>query len=323
MQKTLGISVAICTYNGEPFLAEQLKSILTQSRLPDELLVCDDGSVDDTLAVLSQFAATAPFPVRIVKNTSRLGSTANFSKAIALCNGDIVVLSDQDDVWHMEKLACLASAFDSSPDVAGFFSDGELIDMCGHKISGTLWRRVGFLGEKKNAMRSSGGFDILMRSNVVTGATMAFRSQYKSLLLPVPNGWVHDHWLAVLLSAVSRLDFIEARLIQYRCHAAQQLGVNRDFREMLKIFFAHDNAAYLLAAERWKEFSLRLRESRSEFDVALLNKCDAIAGHMERRGTLSRRRLYRLPAVFAETVNGNYFRYSLGIRSILHDVFSH
>lgn len=93
----LRISVALCTHNGSAYLTEQLASIAAQTRLPDELVVCDDRSSDDTPRLLADFAARAPFPVQVVVNSENLGSTAKFAKAISLCQGDFIALSDQAD----------------------------------------------------------------------------------------------------------------------------------------------------------------------------------------------------------------------------------
>src|SRR5688572_14133745 len=97
-------SVAMCTYNGARYLKEQLDSFTVQTRLPDELIVCDDGSSDETCQIVSTFAASAPFTVRLEVNQQTLGSTQNFAKAIQLCRGDLIALCDQDDVWLPGKL---------------------------------------------------------------------------------------------------------------------------------------------------------------------------------------------------------------------------
>src|ERR1019366_197610 len=94
------ISVALCTYNGERFLSQQLASIGKQTRLPDELVVCDDSSTDRTVAIVREFAASVSFPVRVFENQRNLGSAANFERAIRLCDGDLIALSDQDDIWY-------------------------------------------------------------------------------------------------------------------------------------------------------------------------------------------------------------------------------
>ena len=122
------ISVAMCTYNGAHFLAPQLESFVVQSRLPDELVVCDDGSSDDTVAILQAFARRAPFRVRIEVNDVTLRSTKNFEKAIGLCTGDLIATSDQDDVWLPEKLALCEAAFARDPHIGLVFSDAEIVE---------------------------------------------------------------------------------------------------------------------------------------------------------------------------------------------------
>src|SRR5215470_8302349 len=109
------ISVAMCTYNGARFLAEQLGSLAAQSRLPDELVVCDDGSTDESAEIVKDFARHAPFPVRLEVNEENLGATKNFEKAIGLCRGEVIALSDQDDVWYPKKLELHESVFVADP----------------------------------------------------------------------------------------------------------------------------------------------------------------------------------------------------------------
>src|SRR5215208_90703 len=102
--------VAMCTYNGAQFVAEQLDSIAAQTRRPDELVVCDDGSDDATPEIIREFAHRASFPLRFYVNETNLGSTRNFERAISLCEGDFIALADQDDVWLPEKLERLERA---------------------------------------------------------------------------------------------------------------------------------------------------------------------------------------------------------------------
>lgn len=91
------ISTAMCTYNGEKYLREQLESIARQTLLPNELVVCDDCSSDETVEIIQDFSRNAPFSVRLMINENNLGFAKNFEKAITLCSGEIIVLSDQDD----------------------------------------------------------------------------------------------------------------------------------------------------------------------------------------------------------------------------------
>ena len=107
-------SVALCTYNGGRFLREQLQSIADQSARPAELVICDDGSTDDTVSIAETFARSAPFRVDVHRNRTRSGTIANFDYAMSLCGGDVIFLCDQDDVWHPEKIARTIRRFDDA-----------------------------------------------------------------------------------------------------------------------------------------------------------------------------------------------------------------
>ena len=120
--------IVLATYNGAQFLPEQLQSFLTQERLPDELLVSDDASTDDTLAIVEGFARKAPFPVRVSVNPERLGFIQNFAKALALSDADVIFMSDQDDVWFPAKLATMLAAVEEHPDKLLFVCDAELVE---------------------------------------------------------------------------------------------------------------------------------------------------------------------------------------------------
>ena len=122
------LSIAMATYNGSAFLAEQLQSFVDQSRLPDEIVICDDQSTDETLPILRAFAQSAPFSVTIHVNRERLGPTLNFDRALAMTSGELVFLSDQDDVWFREKLASVEADADARPGKACFINDAVLVD---------------------------------------------------------------------------------------------------------------------------------------------------------------------------------------------------
>ena len=98
------VSVAMCTYNGEAHLAEQLQSILQQSTAVQEVVICDDCSGDGTYALLQAYSRQYPGLIRLHRNPSRIGYARNFDQAISLCQGEVIFLSDQDDVWLPRKV---------------------------------------------------------------------------------------------------------------------------------------------------------------------------------------------------------------------------
>lgn len=218
------ISVAMCTYNGGRYLQEQLESIALQSRLPMELVICDDQSTDDTISILKRFQAEAPFTVKVIRNSQRLGSTKNFDQAIELTRGELVALCDQDDRWEPVKLERLSEALRENPFLGGVFSDANLIDGDGRKTGQRLFAKHKFTPAKQQTFISC-PTATLLKHDVVTGATLMFRASIRRYCSPIPVSWVHDGWLAWMIALHSRLGLIAEPLIDYRIHAGQQLGV--------------------------------------------------------------------------------------------------
>lgn len=118
----------MATFNGERFISEQLKSLAEQTRLPDELVVGDDGSTDATLSIIEAFREIAPFPVRIHQNEANLGYTRNFLATAKRCQGDWIAFCDQDDVWLPDKLAETVQAIDNKPDCCMVLQNAWLFD---------------------------------------------------------------------------------------------------------------------------------------------------------------------------------------------------
>jgi glycosyltransferase involved in cell wall biosynthesis len=217
------ISVALCTYNGVRFLSQQLASIAKQTRLPDELVVCDDRSMDQTIAMVREFAASVSFPVKIVQNSATLGSTRNFEQAIRLCEGDLIALSDQDDIWYPNRLQRSEQEFLAHPQAGLVFSDADLIDEEDRPLGKTLWQRLGFVG-KLNRDLLAGQLVVLAKHRFVTGATVMFRADLRNRFFPIAEGWIHDEWISLITAAFSDLRPIDQPLIRYRIHSSQQVG---------------------------------------------------------------------------------------------------
>src|ERR1044072_5504930 len=148
------ISVAMCTYNGAEFLPAQLHSIIAQSRPPDEIIICDDGSTDDTQDLLNKFAAESPVPINLYFNDHNLGSVKNFERAIWLCSGDVIALSDQDDVWRSGKLLLFETVLNSSPSAGIVFSDAAIVDEKLNPLHRRMWEEVGFDAHKRKLIKS-------------------------------------------------------------------------------------------------------------------------------------------------------------------------
>jgi glycosyltransferase involved in cell wall biosynthesis len=324
------ISIAMCTYNGSSYLHEQLESIAKQTLPPDELIVCDDHSNPKTKEILHDFAARAPFPVRLFFNKINLGTVKNFEQAIELCTGDVIALSDQDDVWYPHKLSRLASVLLKKPEVGLVFSDAEVVGENLRPMGYNLWERT--FPIRDQVLFSAGkAFNVLLRYNVVTGATMAFRSQYKDLVLPIPETiWrIHDGWIALMIAAVAEVEFIPESLILYRQHSTQQVGVclpsNKEQPHHLSVnglrSVIRRDYCYSSDIGRLNIYFERLFSRHDAFDCrkSLLWLGNFIA-HYQARGNMPPKRLERVPVILQELKRRHYHRYSKGIRSIVKDL---
>lgn len=175
------ISIAMTTYNGAKYLQAQLDSFQNQTRLPDELVVCDDGSTDDTMQILHDFQKTAPFTVMVERNAVNLGFTKNFEKSLSLCTGDIVFLSDQDDIWFSDKIEQIETVFIHNPEYHLVIHDGEIVD-------DSLVRNNVF---KIQQVIDGFGTDGVL----VMGGLTAIRNELLHYVLPIPEGVIgHDGW---------------------------------------------------------------------------------------------------------------------------------
>jgi glycosyltransferase involved in cell wall biosynthesis len=188
------ISVALATCNGDRYLWEQLYSFQTQTRLPDEVVISDDASQDTTPELLDRFAATAPFPVRIHGSRRRLGASGNFSKALSLTTGDVILLSDQDDSWFSHKVETIESTFTTHPTTHLIVNDALLTDRA---LAPTGLSRIDQITKARYPL-----------SNFVQGACTSVTASLLRLALPIPvNARNHDAWL----HAIARL--LDVRLV--------------------------------------------------------------------------------------------------------------
>lgn len=318
----LRLSVAMCTYNGSRYLREQLRSVAAQSCLPYELVVCDDGSQDDTVSLLRLFAETAPFQLRIHKNAERLGPAKNFERAIGLCEGDVIALSDQDDVWRPDKVESLVGVFRQNPGAAYAFSDAIMVNQTGQPLGRTLWEATQLRGRIRE-FRGTRQVEILLRHNLIPGAAMAFRAAFRRVILPLPPGWMHDYWIALLGSVLAYGVPVDGILFDYRCHDSQVCGWQK--KTFARVFGESWRAG---PRESWTKLE-NFRHARSRvLAVGSTEGIDERVRLLEEKETHLLRRarartaagLARVVNVLAELRTGRYRRFSNSWSSVIRDL---
>ncbi|MEO7559096.1 MAG: glycosyltransferase family 2 protein [Nitrosospira sp.] len=318
MSTRLSLSIALASYNGERYIAEQLNSIARQTRLPDELVIFDDASVDTTPTIVRDFARHAPFPIRFQINSERLGSTRNFETAIRACQGDIIFLCDQDDVWYEQKIAVIEERFINDPEVGAVFTDADVVDQDLRLFGPRLWKAVRFIAKEQNQVATRDAFSVLLKHFVVTGATMAFRSDYRNLVLPISDIWVHDAWIAMLIGATSHLAALRTPLIAYRQHDANQIGVPRrggNRNKTCAMIFGPQVLRFEAARTRLLKFADCFPDSKQN-----IHRLDETLILLRARATLPDARWRRLPGALHELVALRYHRYAKGLKSFRKDL---
>jgi hypothetical protein len=201
------LSVCMATYNGSRYLREQLDSIHKQLGPLDELIVVDDGSRDQTFAMLQSLGDSR---VRLHRNEHNMGPIRSFERALRLAVGEVVFLADQDDVWLPGKRDAIVAAFESHPSAQIVISDAQVIDASGSlTLPSFMATRGGF---------RAGLWNTLWKNRYL-GCAMAMRRQTVVAALPIPRrAPMHDMWLGVVGGLLGDVVYLPSALIQYRRH---------------------------------------------------------------------------------------------------------
>jgi len=317
------ISVVMGTYNGASHLKEQLESIAVQTRPPDELIVCDDASVDGSPEIVRRFSSAAPFPVRLVLNDTNLGPAKNYERGIAMCTGDLIAPADQDDVWLPHKLARAAGVFSARPAVGLVCGDSAVVDRSLRPLGYTTLHSM--TRDNKRVLQSPRAIELLIRRNFVQGGTLVFRSRFRDVVLPFPDltWWKPDGWVGAVMAGVADMVFLDEPLLLYRQHPGQMLGAPP---------IAADGSARRAAAVTARGHIVRQDDFRFLLERLTMHapaypqakesaaRVQQYADHARTRRTMPARFRTRLPVVLGELVSLRYHYCSNGMASAAKDL---
>lgn len=225
------VSVALATYNGAAHLEEQLGDLARQSLLPCELVVCDDGSSDQTLDIIQDFADSAAFPVRLHRNPARVGYRQNFIQCAGRCSGELIAFCDQDDRWSPQKLQMMAAQFADS---------GTMLAFHNARVAGP---------DGAAAAKLQGGDRIKRWESLAAPPwlfALGFTQVFRRSLLQFDGLWpksadqncdgeplAHDQWYFFLASVIGRIVYVPDALADYRQHEANTYGWRGLFATLL------------------------------------------------------------------------------------------
>lgn len=230
--------ILMAVYNGEEYLAEQIESILAQSARDWRLYICDDGSADSSFAIASEYAEKYPEYISVMQNETPSGSACgNFMGMLKRSQADYVMFSDQDDVWHPEKLRVtmeemkrLEVRFPDSPLLV--HTELEVADRDMNVTSPSFTRFQGLEPRFQSLSR-------LVCQNNITGCTMLINRRLADIVRDAPTHamLMHDWWIGMAAAAFGHIGFVEKPLIKYRQHGGNQLGAvnNRSISGIMRI----------------------------------------------------------------------------------------
>jgi glycosyltransferase involved in cell wall biosynthesis len=232
------IKILLATYNGQEYLAEQIDSILAQSNQDWQLLVRDDGSDDDTVRIIEDYANRLPDRIRLIRdNGGRLGASLNFGKLLEYADTEYIMFSDQDDVWLPNKIELTLNAMKAAEQVYPdkpilIHTDLKVIDSELNTIADSMWNYQKLFPE------SGDDLNRIMAQNVVTGCTVMINKKARAVSIPVPDEAIMcDWWLALNVCRHGKIVYVSIPSVLYRQHSSNRVGA-RKARKIDIIHFA-------------------------------------------------------------------------------------
>jgi glycosyltransferase involved in cell wall biosynthesis len=209
------ISIALCTYNGERFLRDQINSVLNQTYSNLEIIIIDDKSTDGTMEILRSFEREFK-KIKVHQNEANIGYGKNFEKAIDLCNGDYIALSDQDDIWEEHKIS---RQLESINENLLNYHNSEFIDSNGNSLKKSIF----------DICKPYNGNDSrhFLFENCVSGHTILFKKSLKKYLVNFPNGIFYDQWIAYVATNIGSINYIDDKLVKFRRHEENSTDILR------------------------------------------------------------------------------------------------
>ena len=305
------VSVALCTYNSGRFIETQLRSILDQDLPVDEVVIGDDGSTDGTLERIASIATEHPrgHVVRVAFTEPSGGVVPNFSRTLAACTGDLIALSDHDDVWRPDKTATLVPRLLASMRPAMVFTDARIVDDAGGFGGEHLFASYGVAAQELDAVAAGRGGETLIRRNIVTGATAMLTRDLLDAALPIPEHFVHDEWLAFLAASLGTLLVETQPLIDYRVHGGNQIGIPpRALRGQARVAMAGRRDRYVILRTRAEALHQRLADHQASDHV--LSLVTDKASFETERATMPWFWPARLPGIMRRYRSGAYDRFT-------------
>lgn len=238
-QNTPLVSIALCVYNGEKFLHEQLDSLVNQTYSNIEIIAVDDRSSDASMAIVREYAQKYPF-IKVFENEQNLGYVKNFEKAINLCAGELIALSDQDDIWDLDKIRLQVEAIG---DCMLVYHDSALIDEKGKDSKKKMSDIVN--------LYSGDNPKVFLLFNCISGHSCMIKKELLQWAMPFHKDFFHDQWLAYVAANVGKIAVIHRCLVQYRQHNSSSTDILNKRKKINKKYHENRDIVKMRKELRW------------------------------------------------------------------------
>lgn len=262
------VSIAMASYNGERFITEQLDSILNQSYHNIELVIVDDCSKDETISIIKRYQEKFS-NIKLFQNEMNSGVTKTFERAIQESKGEFIAISDQDDIWELNKIEILMNEIGSFDAV---YSNSLLVDAQGNSLNKSFTTIM-------NMKTYTCGAPFLL-SNSVPGHTILMKRDFVEKILPFPKDMLFDLWIGFCAAGNNGIKFVDKTLVKYRQHESNTIGTrdskNKKQKDKVQIQFEK------------KLFELKTLAIAPIKDIKTLDILKQMITHFHRRWSIAR-----------------------------------
>lgn len=262
------VSIAMASYNGERFIKEQLDSILNQTYPNIELVIVDDCSKDETITIIKKYQSNFS-NIKLFQNEINSGVTKTFEKAIQESKGDFIAISDQDDIWELNKIEILMNEIGNYDAV---YSNSLLVDANGNSLNKSFTTIM-------NMKTYTCGAPFLL-SNSVPGHTILMKKAFVKKILPFPKDMLFDLWIGFCAAGNNGIKFVDKTLVKYRQHESNTIGTrdskNKKQKDKVQIQFEK------------KLFELKTLATAPIQDAKTLDILNQMITHFHRRWSFAR-----------------------------------
>ena len=307
MLRKINISIVMATYNGSKYISEQLMSILGQSVLPQEIVLVDDASYDNTIDIVERILSEGKIKYSIIQHEINRGISQTFEDGIKNANCEYVMICDQDDIWNREKIKETKRVIELYKDVVLAVCDADIVNECLNSKKLTMFHNINLPLIFKNdycILNQMQAIDLLLKRNYITGMCMAVKREIAIEAIPFSNNMTYDSWISWIAAQRGKIAFINKVLVLYRQHENNAIGVKKS----IYLLKGYNHRRMKRKSIICKKYEDMYHSSKS--DYARENSLNGYEFHLWRESINKKKTIMGLIGILNHRFKGNYVKYS-------------